>query len=160
MVTNMTIRQILLLLALIAAILTASGFILEYGFHVLPCKMCWWQRYAHYALLAAALIGLAHPKLPKPALAAIIATSLGGLGIALWQFAAQHGWLPFPASCTSDATQTFASANDLLTALNQTKVVPCDQETFTLLGLSLAGWNIPAMFLTTFLAAMGLKSRT
>lgn len=151
-------RQILLTLAAFAALLSASGFILEYGFHVLPCKMCWWQRYAHYTILTASLLGLAAPRLTKPALGAILIAAGTGLAIAAWQFAAQHGWLPFPASCTSDAAQSFATAQNLLESINQTKVIPCDQETFTLLGLSLAGWNIPAMLLTLALGLLGLKN--
>ena len=154
------IRQTLLLLAGIALVLSASGFILEYGFGVLPCHMCWWQRYMHYAILAASLIGLLLP--PRHILKScypVILASLVGLGIAAWQYAAQHGWLPFPASCTSGGMPTYANPDDLLAAMQATKIVPCDKENFTLLGLSLAGWNIPAMLLTLALSATPLLRR-
>ncbi len=157
MPTQLTSRHILLLLACMAFGLSASGFVLEYGFGVIPCKMCWWQRYAHWAILALSLLGAAHPKLQRPALMAILSAALTGLGIAAWQFAAQHGWLPFPASCTSDAAQAFSSAEDLLSNLNRVKIVPCDKETFTLLGLSLAGWNIPAMLAVLGLSGLALR---
>lgn len=149
-------RQTLIALALLAAVLSASGFVLEYGFGVLPCHMCWWQRYMHYAILALSLLGLAHIRLQRPALMAIIAAALVGLGIAAWQFAAQHGWLPFPASCTSGGMPTYAAPEDLLAAMQITKVVPCDKENFTILGLSLAGYNIPAMLLVIALSARNL----
>ena len=158
--TSLTPRHILLLLALFAAGLSLSGFVLEHGFGVLPCKMCWWQRYAHYAILAFSLGGLVLPKWHKPFAAAVLLAALTGLGIAVWQFAAQHGWLPFPASCTSAGMPTYAAAGDLLASLQKTKIVPCDRETFTLFGLSLAGWNIPSMLAVIVLALFPLKPRT
>lgn len=153
-------RQTLVALAAFAAILSASGFVLEYGFNVLPCKMCWWQRYAHYAILAVSLLGLTlPPKHTLKSLYPIILISMAGLAIALWQFAAQQGWLPFPASCTSGGIPTYAAPDDLLAAMQTTKVVPCDKETFTLLGLSLAAWNIPAMLFVVVLSVKGLLRR-
>ena len=155
----MTPRQTLLALAALATTLSLSGFILEYGFNVLPCHMCWWQRYMHYAILAFSLLGLtAHRYHRSPALplTGITVAAFTGLAIAVWQFAAQHGWLPFPASCTSAGMPTYASGANLLAAMNTTKVIPCDKETFTLLGLSLAAWNIPATLLTLTLSVAPL----
>jgi disulfide bond formation protein DsbB len=159
-VPNLSTRQTLLTLAAFAAILSLSGFVLEYGFHVLPCHMCWWQRYMHYAILALSLVALVLPrKHTSKFLILITLAAFTGLAIAVWQFAAQHGWLPFPASCTSANVPTYASGEDLLAAMNATKVVPCDKETFTLFGLSLAAWNIPAMLLALALSARPLLKR-
>ncbi|PZP40479.1 MAG: hypothetical protein DI585_00830 [Pseudomonas fluorescens] len=152
---HLTTRQLFLLLALLGAGLSLSGFVLEYGFGVIPCKMCWWQRYAHWAVTALALFGTT-TRWPRWTLSAIIAVTLGGLGIALWQFAAQHGWLPFPAACGTSAEQALASADDLLTSMNRVKIVPCDQEGFKLFGLSLAGWNIPASLAVISLSIFGI----
>lgn len=157
LLNTLTIRQVLLLLVALAVILSTSGFVLEYGFGVIPCKMCWWQRYAHWGVAALAAVGLMNPRLPRAVFPAIMIVAMIGLGLAVWQFAAQHGWLPFPPTCTADATQNLASAEDLLTAMNKTKIVPCDKETFQLLGLSLAGWNIPAMLAVIGLALAGLR---
>lgn len=155
----MTPRQTLLLLTAFAATLTASGFILEYGFGVLPCQMCWWQRYAHWAIFALSLLGLTLPaKRASLCLVPLCLVSLTGLSLAVWQFAAQHGWLPFPASCTSSAAQALSSAQDLLANLNRVKIVPCDKETFKILGLSLASWNIPAMLAMIAAAVYTLKN--
>lgn len=138
-----------LFLFLFALALSASGFILQYGFNVIPCEMCWWQRYAHWAIAGFALAGLAAPnKNIRLAMAfAIAAASLAGLYIAGWQLAAQHNWLPFPPSCSGGGIDMADPAN-LLAAMDSTHIVPCDKETFKLLGLSLAGWNIPAMLAT------------
>lgn len=158
----MTQRHAILLLLALGLTLSAAGFILQYGFGVIPCQMCWWQRYAHWAIAALAALGLAaqatrrSPALP---LTGIIVAAATGLAIAAWQFAAQHGWLPFPPTCVTDPNAILAPAEDLLTAMNQVKIVPCDQENFKLIGLSLAGWNIPASLAAIALSACALPRR-
>ena len=138
-----TPRLFLLLLAgaMLGAI--AVGFVLEYGFGVLPCKMCWWQRYAHMGIAALALVGAIRPS--KNMYLPIATVAGAGLAIASWQTAAQQGWLPFPPGCTADANAVMASASDLFASINSVKIVPCDAETFTLLGLTLANYNILLM---------------
>ncbi len=154
-------RRWLLGLALLAVGLSASGFVLEYGFGVIPCPMCWWQRYVHWAIAAVALLAAVKPLRPVVAGAGgvIALLALAGLGVAVWQFSAQHGWLPFPASCTSHGSEALVTGGDLLAAMQQTHVVPCDRETFKLLGLSLAGWNIPSMLLVVGTVVAGLRAR-
>ncbi len=134
------------------------GLVLEHAFGVLPCPMCWWQRYAHAAILGLALAALVAPASKRTSgLAwAICATAMGGLAVALWQFAAQHHLLPYPASCTATGT-TLSQTTDLLTSMAHTKVIPCNLETFQLLGLSLAGWNIPTMLGVIAIALLGRK---
>ncbi len=147
----------LLGIGLLAWGLLASGFVLEYAFGVLPCPMCWWQRYAHLAIGMCALLG-AWQSLKWGALGAGLSAWVGA-GVALWQVAAQHHWLPFPASCTSGSNTAVLGA-DLLSAMTQVKVIPCDLETFTLLGLSLAAWNLPLMLFCAGVAVhILIKSR-
>lgn len=138
-------------------VLIIAAFVLEYGFGVLPCKMCWWQRYVHWAVAGLAAIGLMlkHPKAILAVAFAIGAAALVGLYIACWQYAAQHGWLPWPPSCTGEGLALATTGTDLLATIGDTRVIPCDKETFTLLGLSLAGWNIPIMLGTALVAVMG-----
>lgn len=159
-IPNPTPRQTLLLITAFAAALTLSAFVLEHGFSVIPCKMCWWQRYAHWGVLVGGLAGLLlPPQFSKSAFYAILTASLTGLGLAMWQFAAQQHWLPFPATCTSEGAQLLSATADLLAAMNNTKIVPCDKETFTFLGLSLAAWNIPAMLFVISLSLMGIMKK-
>ena len=50
-----------------------------------------------------------------------------------------------------------AAAGDLLSAMQTTRIIPCDQETFTLLGLSLAAWNVPVMMGVLGLLGVGAR---
>lgn len=147
----------LLLAGMLGLILSAQ--ILTRVFGVIPCPMCLWQRYIHMALAVLAAISLS-PKTHRLTLPTIGTLALAGWAIAAWQFAAQHGLLPWPPSCGSTSAQSLvAQADDLLAAMQSTKVVPCDKETFTVLGLSLAGWNMPIMAATAALAATLFKKK-
>jgi disulfide bond formation protein DsbB len=148
-------RWLGLLLAL-TLLLLAAGFVLEYGFRILPCEMCWWQRYAQMAIAAFAAAGLlsGHPRWRQVCAGGAAGAALFGLGVAAWQFAAQQGWLPFPAQCSGSGV-ALADAAHMLEALQGPTVVPCDKENFRLLGLSLAGWNMPAMLLAASVALRG-----
>jgi disulfide bond formation protein DsbB len=132
-------------LGLLAVGLLVSGLVLEHAFGVLPCPMCWWQRYAHLAIAVAAGLGWWFNR-PRLGGGGIALAALAGLSIAAWQVAAQQGWLPYPPSCHGAGTTLVAGA-DLIRAMAATRIIPCDVETFRLFGLSLAAWNIPAMLL-------------
>jgi disulfide bond formation protein DsbB len=143
MMQQFSSRRLLGGVALLAGALLASGFILEHGLGVLPCPMCWWQRYAHAAIAVVAGLGVLLKQEKLGAAGAGLAAA-GGFGVAAWQVAAQQGWLPYPPSCAGEGNVGVMGA-DLLAQMANTQVVPCDLETFTLFGLSLAAWNLPAM---------------
>lgn len=145
------------LLFITGAALVVSAFVLEYGFGARPCTMCWWQRYAHWAITAFAAIALVSKfnRLTTLALAGAVFTSLIGLGIAGWQTLAQLGVLELPDVCSGGALHV---AEDLVAQLSGQLPPPrCDDKGFTILGLSLAMWNIPAMLVTGYLSLLALK---
>jgi disulfide bond formation protein DsbB len=144
-------------LLVFALLLLVSGFVLQYGFGVLPCEMCWWQRYGHMGIAVCAALGLLvkNPSLQQASAGGIAAAALCGLAIAAWQFAAQHGWLPFPEQCTSSTAQALSDPAHMLESLKNIHIVPCDKENFRLFGLSLAGWNIPSMIVVIYVALKG-----
>ena len=109
------------------------------------------------ALGALCAVGRGGVGLGAARLAALVGVpmALAGLGVALWQVAAQQGWLPWPPSCTAAELVPLAAAGDLLGAMQTTRIIPCDQEDFTLLGLSLAAWNVPTMLVVLGLLGVG-----
>ncbi|MBS1165569.1 MAG: Disulfide bond formation protein DsbB [Proteobacteria bacterium] len=68
-----------------------------------------------------------------------------GLIIGAWQSGAQWRLLGYPDGCTSAGMQAQFSTEDIIRSLSQQGTIPCDLETFTLFGLSLANWNVLAM---------------
>jgi disulfide bond formation protein DsbB len=158
------LRPFLLIPAL--SLLGALGF--QYIGGLLPCPLCIDQRIAHLATLIFAIMGCLAVALPRrlkhwpkwwPAcrigfallLLAILATATG-MGVAIFQVGVENRW--WESGC---ASQAFGS-NDLETlknALLNTPVVRCDEVAWSLLGISMAGWNAVISF---GLLAYGIES--
>jgi disulfide bond formation protein DsbB len=104
--------------------------------------MCWWQRYPHMAALAFALAALLAGRLPDRGrslvwLAALAIAVSGGLGI-YHAGVELHLWQGL-THCSQTASGE--SAADLLNAVMAQPVVRCDEVQWSLLGISMAGWN-------------------
>lgn len=131
-----------------AVILAALAFQYIGGYQ--PCPLCYQQRYAYYAGVPLLFISLVLLSSEKERTAALIffAVSLIFLmnsGLGVYQAGAEYGFWPGPQSCSGNG-ELATSAEGLLGALNETKVVRCDQPEFWFLGLSFAGWNALVSF--------------
>lgn len=122
------------LAVLIPAALLGGAYMSQYGFGLFPCEMCWWQRYPHFAALGFGLVAyVAKPTPVWTALAglAIIASGLiGGFHAGV-----EYHWWEGVTACSKpgigvDITD-FAAA----------PLIRCDVAPWTLLGISLAGFN-------------------
>ena len=121
----------------VPALLLAGAYISEYGFGLYPCEMCWWQRYAHFAAIVLALLStVARPRPLWIALAAI-AILISGL-IGGFHAGVEYDWWEGITACTAPLA---ASGVDPLEAILSAPMVRCDQPAWTLLGISLAGFN-------------------
>lgn len=120
----------------VPALLLGGAYISEYVFGLYPCEMCWWQRWAHLAALAFALLGsFVAPRKVWVALAGIailIAGLIGGFHAGV-----EYGWWQGITACGTTAQV----GGDALDAIMNAPLVRCDIAPWTLLGISLAGWN-------------------
>ncbi len=130
----------------VPAALLAGAFVSEYGFGLYPCEMCWWQRYAHFAALGLALIALIVPPkriwLALSALAILVAGLIGGFHAGV-----EYDWWEGITACTGD----FGGGNALESIMNA-PLIRCDVAPWTLVGISLAGFN----FLISTAAALAI----
>ncbi|HJQ58340.1 MAG TPA: disulfide bond formation protein B [Vineibacter sp.] len=123
-----------------ALLLGALGFQYLAGYP--PCSLCYWQRYGHIAVLLLAWLAL----LPLGRGGQLALLALAGValfataGIAIYHVGVEWKWWAGPASCTT-ASMTGLSIEETLRALRRRPVVPCDTVVWSLLGLSMAGWN-------------------
>jgi disulfide bond formation protein DsbB len=131
------------------AALLAGVYIGQYGFGLVPCEMCWWQRYPHIAALILALIAFVAPPRVPVALAAVAITVSGLIGG--FHAGVEYGWWKGVTACTASA---FATGGDPLAAIMAAPVVRCDVAPWSLLGISLAGWN----FLFSIAAALAIAT--
>lgn len=136
----------LLLIGGTAVIAAAWGFQLVGGY--VPCKLCLEQRIPYYIGLPAALAGLVfltrgRSGLAAGALLAVAAVFAYGAGLGGYQAGAEWGFWAGPSDCGGGAEGP-ASAANMLSALQSTRVVSCTEASWRLFGLSFAGWNAVA----------------
>ena len=123
---------------LVPAALLGGAYISQYAFGLYPCEMCWWQRYAHFAALAFAVLALAQRRLtvavPLAMLAIATAAALGAFHAGV-----EYGWWEGITACSTTADR--APGQSALDAIMNAPLVRCDVAPWTLFGISLAGFN-------------------
>ena len=120
------------------AFLLGGAYVAEYGFGLYPCEMCWWQRYPHFAALAlAGLAFVAPPARLWTALAAIAVLVSAAIG--LFHAGVEYGWWQGITSCARIVPSDPGASP--LEAIMNTPMISCDDPQWTLLGISLAGFN-------------------
>ncbi len=128
------------LLVPIALLAGAWGSQLIGGLH--PCEMCHWQRWPHYVAipiaLAAFFVQQPFMRATLICLAAISIAFSGAIGV--FHAGVEYGWWHGITGCTASANMQLSDA-DLLNAINSAPIVRCDEAQWTLVGISLAGWN-------------------
>ena len=126
-------------LARLIALLVPAGLLggamgSQYIGGLAPCEMCYWQRWPH----AVAII-LAGAAFVLPGRARLL-TSLAGLAIAVsgaigvFHAGVELGWWEGLTRCTAGGAMS-------LEELMNVPLVRCDQVQWSLLGISMAGWN-------------------
>lgn len=118
----------------VPALLLGGAYLSQYGFGLFPCEMCWWQRYAHFAALALALLStFVRPTRAWIALAGLAILVAGLLGA--YHAGVEYKWWEGVTTCSSTAGGN--SLDDILNA----PLIRCDEPQWTLFGISLAGFN-------------------
>jgi disulfide bond formation protein DsbB len=115
--------------------LLGGAYLSQYGFGLYPCEMCWWQRYPHFAAIVLGAAGLATGRNALSALA-LLALATSGL-IGAFHAGVEYNWWEGLTACTS----AVPVGGDPLEAIMNAPIVRCDVAPWTLLGISLAGFN-------------------
>ncbi len=114
----------------------------QYVGGLMPCEMCYWQRWPHAAAILLAAIAFAGPAEEPRArglnLLAAAGIALSGL-IGVYHAGVELDIFEGITTCTTTAAA--GSAADLLNEIMQVPLVRCDQVQFAFLGISMAGWN-------------------
>ncbi len=137
-----------LLLRPAALVLLGSGGLLlgalafQYIGKMPPCALCYWQRYGHIAALAIAWLALwpLPPAIRRGVLTIAGLALLVTAGIAAYHVGVEWKWWPGPQTCTP-GTSFGGTLDDLKRRIMGTPMVRCDSIPWSMLGLSMAGWN-------------------
>lgn len=132
-----------LLALLVPLALLIGAFSFEYIGGLFPCEMCWWQRIAHMVALPPALVALctlSQPRYARPLilLAAIAIAVSGGIGL-YHAGVEQHWWQGITACAAMPATG--GTSAQILAEVMAMPLIRCDTIPWSLLGVSMAGWN-------------------
>lgn len=126
-------------LALVIPLALYSGALIsQYGFGLYPCEMCYWQRWPHQAAIILAAVALILRRNPSAmrtfTVLAMLAIGVSG-GLGVFHAGVEYSLWAGPA-CSNTATGTL-TIEDIMAG----PVVACDRPQWTLLGISLAGFN-------------------
>jgi disulfide bond formation protein DsbB len=123
---------------LVPAVALAAAFGSQYLGGLVPCEMCWWQREAHMAALALALVAWFVPG-RAPVWLATLAIAVSG-AIGFYHAGVELHYFPGVTECTSTVSAG-GSTDDFLKAIMNASMVRCDDIQWSFLGISMAGWN-------------------
>ncbi|MDA9207687.1 disulfide bond formation protein B [Octadecabacter sp.] len=103
-----------------------------------PCKMCFWQRYAHATAIYIGALAWVQPRFQRVlatlgALAAAVGSVLG-----FYHSGVEQKWWEGPTSCSGNGS---LEGVDLLSTDLAIPVIMCDEIVWSLMGLSMATYN-------------------
>ena len=129
-----------------AAMLAAAHAFERFG-GLPPCILCLDQREVYWVAGTVAIVGIAAHFTPLKArfdrlfFAALAATFLFGLGVAVRHVGVEYDWWEGPAACAAGrGGVTAQSMSDLLRG-GAIQMPSCEDALWHFLGLSMAGWN-------------------
>lgn len=131
------------LIAVMAPFLLLAGALLsQYGFGLVPCEMCMWQRWTHVGAIVLALIAIALRGEPGASRAFTVLAALtiaGCSAVGAFHAGVEYGWWEGLTTCSTSPVG--GNAGDILNNIMATPLVRCDVAQWTLGGISLAGFN-------------------
>lgn len=153
-------RVVTLLILAVATATIAGALASQYGFGLVPCKLCLWQRWPYYVGVPLALLTALAPdaRLRRVGLSFLGLVFLASFALGAYHAGAEWGWWPGPSDCSGGSAPA-TSVDDLLKGLDTTKIVSCTEAAWRFLGLSLAGWNAIVSLGLAVIAFAGTTSR-
>ncbi|HWK43551.1 MAG TPA: disulfide bond formation protein B [Stellaceae bacterium] len=145
--------SLLILLSSMALIAGALAF--QYIGGLSPCELCLAERWPYYVAIfvSAVVVALRRPAIERVARGFFALLFLASAGLAFYHVGVEQHWFAGPTACTaSGAGATTLEA--LKAQLMAQPVVRCDVPQWTLVGVSLAGWNLVASLVLAALALL------
>lgn len=136
-----TTRPTLILIATLGSVALLGGaFAFQYIGGLAPCQLCLYQRWPH---AVAILIGVVALTTGRRGLAWVgMLAALATAAIGMFHVGVEQKWWEGLATCTAGSIAGI-SASDLLDPTKDVAaVVRCDEIAWSMLGVSMAGWNV------------------
>ncbi|MBV9554101.1 MAG: disulfide bond formation protein B [Alphaproteobacteria bacterium] len=110
-----------------------------------PCELCLLQRWPwRVAIIVSAIALAAGERHPMSLIAVLLGlVFLAGAGLAFYHVGVEQHWFAGPTACTAGGADA-GNVDALRAQLIGKQPVLCDQVQWSLVGISLAGWNLLA----------------
>ena len=138
-----------------ASVTLGTALVFQHGFDYAPCELCYYQRYPYMLVIGLSAIAfitrnrndIGLKRAARGFLIMIIGLLFLDAVIAFFHAGVEFKWWEGLSSCTA-SFDAGASSEELLNSIMNANAVRCDEPQWTLLGISMAGYN--------FLIALGL----
>lgn len=125
-----------------------------------PCELCYWQRYPYWATIALGVAGVALARMNARLAAGLAALAglvfLAGAGIAFFHVGVEQHWWAGTSACGATGGP-ITSLEDLRRQLEAAPIVRCDEPAWTMLGISMAGYNMLGSLALAAIALTGAR---
>jgi disulfide bond formation protein DsbB len=143
-------------LAFCSALVLIIVNIFEYGFGYLPCHLCLYQRLPWWIALGLSCLAMMLVKRRGVlslllSIAALLAI-LVGAGLAAYHAGVEYQFWPGPSDCTGAQTLASGLAGAIQNIQSGPPAPSCGDAAWTLLGISMAGYNF---LFSLFVVALG-----
>ena len=142
MLTALPSRVLVALAGFGSATLLAGAFAFQYIGGMAPCALCLWQRWPHAVAVVIMVMALLVPArwlVGLGALAALTTAAIGGFHMGV-----EYGWWEGLSSCSGGSISGISVEDLLNPSAAVAAPVRCDQVPWSVLGISMAGWNMIA----------------
>lgn len=132
-------RLPILLATLGSAGLLGGAFAFQHIGGLAPCQLCLWQRWPHAAAILIGIVVLATGWRGLAWAGALAALATAGIGV--FHVGVEQLWWEGLATCTAGSISGISAADLLDPTKDVAQVVRCGDIAWSMLGISMAGWN-------------------
>ena len=133
-----------------SAAMLGAALVFQYGLGLFPCELCLYQRYPYVAVIVVGGLGAlllrdsATPRLPAILLGGVCALLFAATaGIAAFHVGVEQGWWAGTEACAGGDLDT-SDIEAMRQAILAAPAVRCGDVTWSMFGVSMAGWNLVA----------------
>lgn len=151
-------RLLPMLLAAVGGGALAMAYVAQFGFGLEPCILCLYQRIPYAIVAILGFAGMRWPHMLRPLLALAVLAFFSGAAIAFYHVGVEQHWWASATGCSGGQLSTTVTTADLFKSLEKAPPKPCDAVDWTVLGVSMAGWNVVFSSFAALASAYALRS--
>lgn len=135
--------------------LLCVGYMAEYGFHIIPCSLCLYQRYVMMVIISFSLGIVISGVDRKAGTITILLLALGGVILSGYHIGVEQKWWAMPQSCVTNVNLVSNNPAEMLHSLQEQmkhqKVSRCDEINWYVFGLPASWWTLGAFLFATLI---------